>query len=281
MATDDLGNVQVDFAWGNMPLQPNDDRDDSFNDLYLNTGGNHDINATSWNQYPEFKGSRNYMVTGVEYLEGPGNIYEYTSYNELKVGEYVTITNSGWGNTTNREVIYADHLKFRISDELGEGKLTGLRGRVDVEEPYDVGRTRFQGEGEKTFVWPQYGLCLNEIKAPGNRWFDMIEYLRACGVDPERLREATFVGGEDKYDHEGGEYDGGIIFWDYINPNEVIYVDWETGYVLTGKDFDGHVIATSYPSNAESAVNPQDDLDLSFVAFTNDPAKGDTANWWY
>ena len=282
MALDDLDNVRVDFAWGNLPLQPNDDRGDSiFTDQLLNPGGNHDINATSWNQYPEFAGSHNYMVTDAEYLGGI--LYEYTSENELKVGDDVVVSNAGeFSFTVPQSVIYADKLKFRIENELGVGpKLTGLRARVDKVEPYDVGRTRYLGEGEKAFVWPEVGMCVANPKAPGNRWQDMIEYLRDCGVNPERLVEATFTGGTDKYDHVGGEYDNGIIFWDYIDPNEVIYVDWATGYVLTGKDFDGFVIAQAYPAGTEAVVNPQEQLNLSFVAYTNDPAKGDTANWWY
>ena len=280
MALDDLDNVRVDFAWGNLPLQPNDDRGDSiFTDQLLNPGGNHDINATSWNQYPEFAGSRNYMVTGVEYLGG--NVYEYTSENKIEVGEYVKVTGAGFGNTSNAVVSYADATKFRTDDELGTGKLTGLYGRVDVNESYDVGRTRFLGEGEKAFVWPEIGMCVANPKAPGNRWQDMSEYLRDCGVNPERLVEATFTGGTDKYDHEGGEYDNGIIFWDYIDPNAVITVDWATGYVLTGKDFDGFVIAQAFAAGTEAVVNPEEQLNLSFVAYTNDPAKGNTADWWY
>lgn len=40
---DDSGNVQVDFVWGNMPLQPNDDRTDTYTSF---GGGSGD---TGWN----------------------------------------------------------------------------------------------------------------------------------------------------------------------------------------------------------------------------------------
>jgi hypothetical protein len=293
MAVDDSGNQRVAFEWGNLPLQPNDDRDDQFiprpgenNETtkqfippVLGEGDSHAINAIAWNQYPEFAGSRNYMVTSVEYIGGVDSIYEYTSENELKVGDYVTITNAGWGSTTNREVLYADKLKFRISDELGTGKLTGLRARVDVIE-LAVGHTRYEGEGEKVFLWPSYGFCYNSFNSGDGKWQDLIEYLRAAGVNPERLVEATFTGGADKYDYEDGEYNGGVIFWDYIPADAIFSVDWETGNVILGKDLDGYVIASDQAWGNWINVDPENDLDISFVAFTNDPAK-DTANWWF
>lgn len=296
MAVDDSGNQRVAFEWGNLPLQPNNDRDDIYigrpgeNNIItqqdippeLGSGDSHVINATSWNQYPEFAGSRNYMVTAAEYLGD--NIYEYTSENELHVGDIVDITGiyvDGENfNTSDKEVIYADKLKFRIEDELGDGKVTGVYGRVDVLEPYDVGRTRYMGEGEKSLVWPSYGFCYNTFNSGDGKWQDMIEYLRAAGVDSERLVEATFTGGDNPYDYADGTYNSGVIFWDYIPANEIVNIDWETGQVILGKDLDGYVISSSHSWGSEVSVNPESDLDLSFVAFTNDPAK-DTANWWF
>jgi len=300
MATDDLGNQQVAFEWGNFPMQPNNDRNDIYigrpgeNNITtqqnippeLGSGDSHVINATSWNQYPELGKSKNYMVTAVEYLDGVSigvynNIYEYTSENELEAGDIVDIyVNGPWGSATSREVLYADKLRFRTTDEMGEGKLTGLYGRVDVVGVYDVGHTRYVGEGEKSFLWPSYGFCYNTFNSGDGRWQDMIEYMRAAGVDPERLVEATFTGGENKYDYTEGEYDGGVLFWDYIPANEIVNVDWETGQVILGKDLDGYVISSSNSWGEEMPVNPDSDLDISFVAFTNDPTK-DTANWWY
>lgn len=205
MATDDLGNQRVDFAWGNMPMQPNNDRDDvfmGFNKIIppaLGAKGIHDINGTLWNNYPE--------------------------NNEGEEGRVLPIEDGG-------------------------------------------------------FLWPSYGVCYTNPKTKDGRWEDFIEYLRSCGVNPNRLKEATFVGGDDKYDYNGGEYDGGVIFWDYIPADTILAIDWETGWVLTGKDMDGMVISSSHSWGTEVAVDPESDLDLSFVAFTNDPNK-DTANWWY
>jgi hypothetical protein len=294
MAVDDSGNQRIAFEWGNFPLQPNNDRDDIYigrpgeNNIItqqdippeLGSGDSHVINATSWNQYPEFAKSHNYMVTDAEYKGG--NVYEYTSENELHVGDSVIVSNAGeFSFSYPQPVIYADKLKFRVENELGTGpKLTGLRARVDKNEPYAVGHTRYVDEGEKSFLWPSYGFCYNTFNSGDGKWQDMIEYLRAAGVDSERLVEATFTGGENKYDYEEGTYDGGVIFWDYIPANEIVNVDWETGQVILGKDLDGYVIGSSHAWGSEISVDPNSDLDLSFVAFTNDPAK-DTANWWY
>lgn len=282
---DDKGNVRVDFAWGNVPMQPNDDRidDDSNTGGYyppeLGAGDSHNINATSWNSYPELSGSKNYMITGAEYL-GEG-VYEYTSENELEAGDEVRTTGCpGYNGVAT--VVYADKLKFRTENELpGSEKLTGLYGRVEVLGAFASGRT-LNVEGTESFVWPSVGFCYSDPKSPGNTWQDMIEYLRDCGVDPALLKEATFTGGENKYDWQNGDYDdenAGIIFWSYLPKNAIIWVDWETGTVLTGKDFNGKVIGASLSAGTIVATNPEYIDDLWFTAITNDPTKNDTAGW--
>jgi hypothetical protein len=276
-------------------MQPNNDRTDEYigrpgeNNITtrqvtppeLGAGDSHNINAISWNQYPDFAGSRNYMVTDAEYLGGYS--YQYTSNNRLEVGDYVVVSNAGeFSFSYPQPVLYADKLKFVIDNELGTGpKLTGLRARVDKVDTYNVGHTRYIDEGEKSFLWPSYGFCYNTFNSGDGKWQDMIEYLRAAGVDPESLVEATFTGGEDKYDYSGdAEYSYGVLFWDYIPADEIININWETGEVILGKDLDGYVIASENSWGQEVPVNPNSDLDISFVAFTNDPAK-DTSNWWY
>lgn len=293
MATDDLGNQRVAFEWGNVPMQPNNDRTDDEiyregeNNNYtvqyippaLGTGDSHNIEGTSWNKYPAFKGSHNYMVTAAEYLGD--NIYEFTSENELEVGDEVRTTNCPGFNGV-ATVVYADKLKFRTTNEHeGTTKVTGLRGRVDKLDPLEVGYTRNYG-GAPTFVWPSSGLCYNNVKTPGDTWQDMIEYLRSCGVDPAILKEATFTGGLTKYDWEGGDYDDenpGIIFWAYIDPNSVVYVDWETGNVLTGKDFDGKVVGASQSWGNTVQTDSEYIDDFWFTAFTNDLSKNNTSGW--
>jgi hypothetical protein len=215
------------------------------------------------------------MITGAKALGG-GN-YEYTSQNELIVGEQVHISGCGWANSTSPYVTYADLTKFRISDDLADSTaLTGLKGRVDVIET-DTGHTLV--DGDPLYLVPSYTFCWSNPKTKDGNVWDYIEYLRAAGVNPLMLKEATFTGGSDPYDYEGGEYDSGIIFWSYIPADVIIYIDWETGTVYTGKDF--HETITAMWSSPGSEADATDSEEIhSVVAFTNDPAKN-TANWWY
>ena len=50
MARDTGGNLKVDFVWGNMPMQPNDDRGTAL-DAALD---NHNIVYSRWSGYPSF-----------------------------------------------------------------------------------------------------------------------------------------------------------------------------------------------------------------------------------
>jgi hypothetical protein len=76
---DDKGNVQVDFVWGNFPLQPNYNRTDQ---PILNTANygtnldfsldNHVIAETGWNGYPLYTPNTTGSITGgVVYLQFP------------------------------------------------------------------------------------------------------------------------------------------------------------------------------------------------------------------
>ena len=47
---DTAGEVAIDFVWGNMPMQPDDDRTTRL-DRAL---GDHIIEATAWNGYPQY-----------------------------------------------------------------------------------------------------------------------------------------------------------------------------------------------------------------------------------
>lgn len=50
MARDTGGDIAVDYVWGNMPMQPNDDRD---TDL-TSTLGDHSRVTTKWSGFPDF-----------------------------------------------------------------------------------------------------------------------------------------------------------------------------------------------------------------------------------
>jgi hypothetical protein len=52
---DDAGNVAVDFVWGNIPMQPNDVREENGQTALLDpTLDNHSIAYENWNGYPLF-----------------------------------------------------------------------------------------------------------------------------------------------------------------------------------------------------------------------------------
>lgn len=50
MARDTGGNIAVDYVWGNMPIQPNDDRDTNLDPAL----DNHNIVTDAWSGYPGF-----------------------------------------------------------------------------------------------------------------------------------------------------------------------------------------------------------------------------------
>ena len=50
MARDTGGRVAVDYVWGNIPMQPNDDRTTSL----TSTLGDHSRVTTAWNGYPDY-----------------------------------------------------------------------------------------------------------------------------------------------------------------------------------------------------------------------------------
>ena len=281
MAVDDSGNQRIAFEWGNVPMQPNDDR----NGIVLGSKGIHAVNGTEWNAYPEFTKSHNYMITDAEFLGG--TTYEYTAENELEAGDRVKITGATWANTNNALVTYADKLKFKTDDELGSGvKQTGLTARADLLDENYSGNTLNDG---MSYIVPSYTFCWSNPKTKDGNVWDYIEYLRTVGIPQELLKDATFLGGENEYDWgtigDYGDRDpsSGIIFWDYIPANEIIYIDWETGTVYTGKDFHETITYVANPgSEVEICAMPDPEWQNHVVvAFTNDPSKNNTADWWY
>jgi hypothetical protein len=64
---DDAGNVVVEFVWGNVPMQPNDVREENGGDLLDPDLDNHSIAYEGWNGYPLY-------TPGVAGAEGAGYI---------------------------------------------------------------------------------------------------------------------------------------------------------------------------------------------------------------
>ena len=275
------GNVAIDHAFGNFPIQPNEDRGGLFVSSILGVLDSHKIATTEWNAYPQFNGSRNYKVTAAKYLGG--DTYEYTSQNNLQVGDFVNITGcddlTKNFNSSNREVIYADATKFRTSDELSTGEITGIYyGRVEVLSEYETGHTLYQGEGDKSFQAPNIGLFSGALpeEAKLENYFD---YLREMGVNPEFLKDITFSGGDHEWDHvDGTSNDDGCVLYSYI-PADVYVYDTPQGTPVYGSDLDG-VILTSlgfYTGDLVSINGIAEDYMV--VVFSNDPRKNNNG-WW-
>ena len=263
------GNVAIDYAFGNMPLQPNEDR------YYkLSANDSHAIALTEWNSYPGFASAANYMITAAKALGG-GN-YEYTSQNNLKVGDQVRITGCGWANSTAPIVTYADATKFRTSDDLGEpSALTGLIGRADV---FGGGAGRTLDDGE-SFYWPAVGLC-STWGIGENKLETVKKELIACGVPASWLTDAQWTGGANSYDDETGTYDtnSGRIFYYYIDPSSDMGYD-ATGVMYYGADFDGTVMYGSEGPNYKSGNQSADKNDFYLVVFQSHTPGFETADW--
>ena len=82
MALDTAGNVKVDFIWGNLPMQPDDERTGSATQIGGSTGdygwaqttkvksaalnkalNNHSVALNNWNGYPDYNPTAPYLDT--------------------------------------------------------------------------------------------------------------------------------------------------------------------------------------------------------------------------
>ena len=160
-ATDSAGNVIVDFAWGNFPLQPNDVRNASVSNTGGSTGdtgwsqttyvastslayGNitknlnngisfgvkpdcHEIAEAAYSAYPSYSSGRPvYIITQAS---GDGSTQTYTAPNNfLKAGDVVNITGTGIDGT-NLTVATANRYTFTVSGS-GAGSYINISGRV-------------------------------------------------------------------------------------------------------------------------------------------------------
>jgi hypothetical protein len=147
---DDAGNVFVDFVWGSRPLHPNDvrvedadspvvvvaaDADQNYDwsgySVYpserLNPSlDNHEIAISEYSGYPGFTPSAaNYIVTAVS---ADGTTITYTSQNNFKAGELVTITGipTAEFNLTEATIASADAVKFTVTSATTGAAVTGV-----------------------------------------------------------------------------------------------------------------------------------------------------------
>ena len=153
MSVDSSGRQAVDFVWGNIPMQPNDDRTDGgasvvvaadaaenydwsgysvYPSARLNQAlGNHEIVEPGWSGYPAFTaGAGNYIVTAAS---GNGTTVTYTSQNELSAGDTVNITGltASAYNLSSATVATANALGFTVTNAANAGLITGQYGKVE------------------------------------------------------------------------------------------------------------------------------------------------------
>lgn len=98
-------NVRIDFAWGNIPIQPNDDRDTGL-DPELDS---HIIATDGWSSFPEFEPNTgfdappppppviNYTISGIR-KQWDGSTLDYNMFYMFLFGRNHNLFN---GNTIN------------------------------------------------------------------------------------------------------------------------------------------------------------------------------------
>lgn len=153
MALDSAGRQAVDFVWGNVPMQPNNDRTDGgatvvvaadasenfdwsgysvYNSARLDSAlDNHANVEAGWSGYPSYTpGVGNYMITAVS---GNGTTVTYTAQNKLAAGDVVNITGltASAYNLSSATVATADLLSFTVTNAANAGLITGQRGKVE------------------------------------------------------------------------------------------------------------------------------------------------------
>ena len=145
--TDSAQNVAPDFVWGNLPMQPNDERAGSVTpaNISANASGdyawgattrvasgrlnaalsNHAVAEAEWADYPSFfSAAGNYMVTAAT---GNGTTVTYTSQNNLQAGDVVNITGltASAYNLSSATVASANALSFTVTNAANAGLITG------------------------------------------------------------------------------------------------------------------------------------------------------------
>ena len=99
---DSAGEVAIDFVWGNMPMQPNDARDEDVQGDLDATLDNHVIAYAGWNGYPLY--TPNDDGAGVGYVNVPsvkGVVTATAQYTMDDAGLTVTVA-SGATNTATQ-----------------------------------------------------------------------------------------------------------------------------------------------------------------------------------
>ena len=155
------GNEQVDFVWGNLAMQPNEDRTDGTSSVVVaaDAANNYDwsgytvypsgrldaaadshaIALANYAGYPGFTASQaNYIVTAAS---GNGTTVTYTSQNNLVPGQTVTITGMTTSafNLSSVAVATATAVGFTVTNAATGTAVYGARGRVETISTTDDG----------------------------------------------------------------------------------------------------------------------------------------------
>jgi hypothetical protein len=185
---DDSSNVAVDFVWGPLPVQPNDERAASISQI---GGGaqdyawaattkvasgrldpaldNHSAVEAGWAAYPSyFAATGNYIVTAAS---GNGTTVSYTSQNSLAAGDSVNITglSASAYNLSTATVATANKLGFTVTNAANAGEITGQSyGKVQTTTAASAG----DGSGLGYIIVPSVvgdttTLALDELKDAG------------------------------------------------------------------------------------------------------------------
>ncbi len=150
MSVDSSGRQAVDFVWGNIPMQPNDDRAATITNTGGSTGDygwsattkvasarlnpavdNHSNVEAGWAGYPSYiPAAGNYIVTEAS---GDGTTVTYKAQNKLAAGDTVNITGLTVGayNLSSATVASANALQFTVTNAANGGLITGQRGKVE------------------------------------------------------------------------------------------------------------------------------------------------------
>lgn len=158
---DTAGNPQVDFVWGNMPLQPNDQRTENVKSNFggstgdtgwaattyatptrldfagttkaLNNGISytvksiHELDETGYSGYPAFTaGTGKYNITQVD---GDGTTITYQCQNFLKAGDTVNITGCDTFNLSSATVASATRDSFKVTNSTS-GSLININNGI-------------------------------------------------------------------------------------------------------------------------------------------------------
>ena len=185
---DDSNNVAVDFVWGPLPVQPNDERAASISQIGGSTDDyawsattkvasgrldaaldNHAAVEAAWGGYPAFvSAAGSFMITAAS---GNGTTVSYTSQNNLAVGDSVNITglSAGAYNLSAATVATANKLGFTVTNAANAGEITGQSyGKVQTTTAASAG----DGSGLGYIIVPSVvgdttTLALDELKDAG------------------------------------------------------------------------------------------------------------------